>query len=352
MDDMRTVGAELEGDAPVAATQAMMSDRRELALVAIERTRMPMVITDPRQPDAPIVLANQAFLDLTGYDADDVIGRNCRFLQGPETCPDAVRAIAEGLRSGGDVEVELLNYRKDGTTFVNQLAISPVAGDDGELLYYFGSQKDVTERRRLETLEETERRLLMEVDHRAMNAMAIVQSIVRMSRGETLEHYMAAVQGRVEALARAHRLLGNQGWIGASLADLIASETRSHAHRIAVDGDAVHITAKMVQPMALVFHELLSNALNHGSLRSEDGAVAVTWRNEGGTITLQWRETGGGVVEAPDRFGFGIDMIKTIIGRQLGGSASLDWAANGLVAELTVTTGSQHLGHVKLPYPV
>jgi PAS domain S-box-containing protein len=127
---------------------------------------------------------HQAFLDLTGYTAEEVIGRNCRFLQGPDTCAAGVERIRQGLAEGRDVDVELLNYRKDGATFINQLAISPVIDKDGTLLYYFGSQKDVTERRRAELLEQSERRLLMEVDHRTMNALAVVQSIVRMSRGD------------------------------------------------------------------------------------------------------------------------------------------------------------------------
>jgi PAS domain S-box-containing protein len=76
----------------------MLHDRRELALVAVERTRMPMVITDPRQPDNPIVLANQAFLDLTGYTADEVLGQNCRFLQGPDTAAEDVDSIRAAYR--------------------------------------------------------------------------------------------------------------------------------------------------------------------------------------------------------------------------------------------------------------
>jgi len=115
----------MHGDAPRAAEPSILSDRRELALVAFERTRMPMVVSDPRLPDAPIVLANRAFLELTGYTKEEVLGRNCRFLQGAGTDPKDVEAIRSGLDAGHDVEVELVNYRKDGTPFINQLAISP-----------------------------------------------------------------------------------------------------------------------------------------------------------------------------------------------------------------------------------
>ena len=112
------------GDPPRVAEPEVMHDRRELALVAVERTRMPMVVSDPRQPDNPIVLANEAFLELTGYPAEEVIGRNCRFLQGKDTDPAAVAEIRMGIEArAAFIEVELINYRKDGSVFLNQLPL-------------------------------------------------------------------------------------------------------------------------------------------------------------------------------------------------------------------------------------
>src|SRR3954462_3548076 len=93
---------------------------------AIRGTRMPMVITDPRQDDNPIVFANQAFQKLTGYDVDEIVGHNCRFLQGPETNRGSVAAIAAALRAEEAISIDLLNYRKDGSHFWNALYISPV----------------------------------------------------------------------------------------------------------------------------------------------------------------------------------------------------------------------------------
>ncbi len=121
----------LHGDAPSATTPQAELDRRELAFVAMERTRMPMVVTDPRQPDNPIVLANRSFLHETGYVADELLGRNCRMLQGADTDRDAVEQIQQALIDEREITIELLNYRKDGTPFWNQLYISPVHDDDG-----------------------------------------------------------------------------------------------------------------------------------------------------------------------------------------------------------------------------
>jgi PAS domain S-box-containing protein len=169
--------------------------------MAFERTRMPMVVVDARAADYPIVLANKSFLDLTGYTAEEVIGRNCRFLQGIDTSPAAVAKIRAILREERTADVEILNYRKDGTAFWNRLHVSPIQDDDGKLLYFFGSQIDVTEYRRVRALEETEHRLLKEVDHRTKNALAIVESIVRLSNTESPARYAASIQNRVQAIA-------------------------------------------------------------------------------------------------------------------------------------------------------
>src|ERR1700761_4803019 len=113
---------------------------------AVRATRMPMVITDPNQPDNPIVFCNVAFQRLTGYDREEIIGRNCRFLQGPDTDRAEVARIRAAIEAGHDVSVDLLNYRKDGSTFWNALYLSPVRASDGTTSYFFASQLDVTER--------------------------------------------------------------------------------------------------------------------------------------------------------------------------------------------------------------
>lgn len=119
----------------------------DIFFAAVKKTRMPMIVTDPHQPDNPIIFANAAFLRTTGYELDEVLGRNCRFLQGPDTRPEHIAEIRDAVREQRDCDIELLNYRKDGTTFWNALFISPVLDADGELVYYFASQLDVSRRR-------------------------------------------------------------------------------------------------------------------------------------------------------------------------------------------------------------
>ena len=121
--------------------------RDDVFFAAISQAALPMVVTDPRQSDNPIIFANHAFSQLTGYAAEQVLGRNCRFMQGPESDPETITSVRRAIREGDRVTVELLNYRRDGTPFWNALHISPVFGTDGEPLYFFGSQLDVTSQR-------------------------------------------------------------------------------------------------------------------------------------------------------------------------------------------------------------
>jgi PAS domain S-box-containing protein len=322
------------GDPPAAAGRDVLLDRRELGLVAVERTRMPMIITDPKQPDDPIVLANGAFLELTGYTAEEVIGKNCRFLQGPKTDPKAIDAIRSGLRCGDErIDIELINYRKDGSTFWNQLSISPIQGESGELLYYFASQKDVTVRRQAQNHEASERRLLMEVDHRAMNALTLVQSIVRLSRTDSVERFAVSIQGRVDALARAHQLLAQSCWTATDLAELIALE--ADAGDVRCSGPAVSLASRLVQPLCLVLHELFANAREHGGLSAQGGSVAVTWKAEPSELVLEWSEMGV-QFEPPPASGLGLGLVKSITEQQLGGRLAMDWRIDGLTAELKV----------------
>jgi PAS domain S-box-containing protein len=120
---------------------------RDIFFAAVETTRMPMTVTDPHQPDNPIIFVNRAFEAMTGYDRQEIVGRNCRFLQGPDTDEDVIAEIGLAVRERREIAVELLNYRKNGATFWNALFISPVFGPEGELLYYFGSQLDISRRR-------------------------------------------------------------------------------------------------------------------------------------------------------------------------------------------------------------
>ena len=134
---------------------------------AVKATRMPMVISNPRLPDNPIVFVNDAFCRLCGYAREEIVGRNCRFLQGAETDPDTVMLIRTAVRAEQTVKVDILNYRKTGETFWNRLLMAPVRDAAGDLAYFFASQVDVTlEREKVEGLESHNAALMAEVSDR------------------------------------------------------------------------------------------------------------------------------------------------------------------------------------------
>ncbi|MBJ6123359.1 PAS domain-containing protein [Sphingomonas mollis] len=134
---------------------------------AVRATRMPMVITDPNQDDNPIVFVNGAFSKLTGFAENEILGRNCRFLQGPDTDREDVARLRDAITRRRSIELELLNYRKDGTTFWNRVLVSPVFDEEGHVTYFFASQFDVTmERERLVNLQRDRDDLEAEIGQR------------------------------------------------------------------------------------------------------------------------------------------------------------------------------------------
>ncbi|RAS72199.1 PAS domain-containing protein [Priestia endophytica] len=118
--------------------------KNNLISKAIDYTRVGVVITDPSLPDNPIIYTNQAFLNLTGYDEEDVIGRNCRFLQGEATNGETVREVRKAIQQKKPISIEIQNYRKDGSMFWNELAIDPVYSKENQKWYFVGIQKDIT----------------------------------------------------------------------------------------------------------------------------------------------------------------------------------------------------------------
>ena len=131
-------------------TDPLDQDERTLLERAIGNARNGIILTDNRQPDNPIVYANDAFAELSGYGYDEILGRNCRFLQGPETDQGDCRRLRDAIARGEGLHLEILNYRKDGTPLWNNLLISPLRDDAGEVTHFVGNQIDVTARREAE----------------------------------------------------------------------------------------------------------------------------------------------------------------------------------------------------------
>ena len=158
-------------DAPGVSAPDQM---RRLLDRAVEASSNGIVITDPKLPDNPVVYVNPAFEKISGYAVDEVLGRNCRFLQGDERDQPALDELRAALREGRECRVVLRNYRKDGTLFWNELYVSPVHDEGGRLTNYVGVQNDITERRRIEeVLRESEERFRATFEHAAVGAAQV-----------------------------------------------------------------------------------------------------------------------------------------------------------------------------------
>lgn len=126
--------------APRALSLIQANDTSLLALLEAEEAEMSVVVSSPTLPDNPLIFVSEEFERQTGYTVDDAIGRNCRFLQGPDTNPHAVEAISAALAAQTRFTIDILNYRKDGTPFMNRLRIRPLLDDRGQLMYFVGVQ--------------------------------------------------------------------------------------------------------------------------------------------------------------------------------------------------------------------
>lgn len=195
---------------------------------------------------------------------------------------------------------------------------------------------DITERREN---EERQSLLAREVDHRARNALAVVQAIIRMSNAPTMEVYTKRVEGRIRALSLSHDLLSKSRWQGADIVNLIREEVDPYqngtAGRVKVEGPSIVLPPDNAQMIALAVHELATNAAKYGGLSIASGSVDISWRLKDGMIHLAWRERGGPVVSKPDKRGFGTKIIDASINARNGGGSQFEWHPEGLVCDLT-----------------
>jgi len=337
---------------------------------AFEASPTPMIVCDPRRQDTPIVWANDAFLALTGYGRDEVEGRNCRMLQGPLSDPAVIRMMKDALAEGRPVECELFNYRKDGTAFLNGMTINPVRGTSGEVILYFSAQSDLTDKHRLQaalknanddlerqvgertaalrTALEQKTALLHEVDHRVKNNLQVISSLMllkarRTPAGEAHDALQAMAE-RIGALSTAHRMLYSEG-------DAAQFDLREFAHeflgdlkagldagRTAVEAEieAVALSAAMAAPLALMLHELATNAVRHAFPGEREGRVSITARRSGSGMRLVIEDNGIGIqAGTPNPAGFGRNLVEMVV-RQLRGR--IDWsdAGPGTRVEITI----------------
>lgn len=223
----------------------------------------------------------------------------------------------------------------------------PLFNKDGELRGAVAAFLDITERKAAESREHL---LAREVDHRAKNIMAVIQAIVQLTDADDIASYRKAISGRIGSLARSHTILADNRWDGAELRELIDEELAPYlphqaatARRVSLDGPRLKLKPMTAQSIALIVHELITNALKHGSLSRPEGHLTVEWQvtapGSDKHLVLRWIEQGGPTISAPGTANFGLALIETTAQDQLYGSINSVWNPDGLTVELTIPIG-------------
>ncbi|UPA26320.1 histidine kinase dimerization/phosphoacceptor domain -containing protein [Shinella oryzae] len=334
---------------------------------AFKATRMPMLITDPHQDDNPIIFSNKAFSELTGYAPDELVGRNCRLLQGPETSGEAVAKLRAAVQGEYDVSVDILNYRKDGSAFWNALFVSPVRSASGEVMYFFASQLDFTDiksneaelaRARHLAEDEVARRtadltealrvktaLVHEVDHRVKNNLATIASIMklqaRITSDDTVRRTVRAMLNRVEALSTVQRKLLNDDDVGHfDVADFardlvhdVVDALKRDDIRLTTDLHEVVVPATKASPLALIINELIGDAVRRG-LSDGGGAIHLEIRRLNGHFLIRVTDTVTPVEVDAEEAAFAASMLDASL-RQL--RAKIERTSDGHTTDVQVT---------------
>ena len=225
---------------------------KDILQAIVHMSPLPMVLTDPHKADDPLVYANRAFLRLTGYPEEEVLGRNCRFLQGEATDPAAILVLSNAVHDNTEAQVDLWNYRKDGTAFWNTMFIGPVFDREGNLLFHFGSQIDSTARRETEEARARAQRL------DTLGSMAALIA-------HEFNNLMTVVVGNIEAVAldplsaRQAERLGRVGW-AARAAGRLTQQMLSFAGRQSLQAELIDLNEVVKD-----FDRLLAQVAAHAS---------------------------------------------------------------------------------------
>ena len=281
-----------------------------------------------------MVRGTPQFFSLFGLEpADDPVPIEVmRAVRHPD---DGKRVIQEALESGTDYyEMEYRIVRADGETRWIFGRGRVVRDPSGQPVRYSGVDIDITERKRL---EEQQKLLVAELNHRVKNTIATIQSIAKQSlaNGRPLEEARDAFLRRLQALAHAHGLLTESEWRGARLSALNEDELKPFGGAARFGGEDLVLAPRAALTVRLILHELATNAVKHGALGLPGGRVEVGWRVRRGRFRLSWRESGGPAVSPPARRGFGSSLLERAVAYELQGRAELEFAPKGLHYELS-----------------
>ena len=286
-------------------------------------------------PDGHFDYFNKRMIDFTGLP-DDQSGSAFH----PDDFEKASKAWQRSLATGEPYELEHRFRRSDGQYRWMIARAMPVRDSDGHILRWFGTAVDIHD---LYAASEARDLLIRELSHRIKNIFAVVAGLVSMSvrNHPELEPFGRELIGTIQALGRAHDYVRRDGERSSTLHgildDLFKPYAMGDSARIVVSGDDVAIAAQAATPLALVFHELATNAAKYGALAAEKGAIDLSIADEGDTLLIRWVERGGPKPKAKRIEGFGSRLVEMSVTGTLGGKWERRFEPDGLICELTVS---------------
>jgi two-component sensor histidine kinase len=248
--------------------------------------------------------------------------------------------MADVLRSGISVRQQEVHIeRPDGSRGIALVDIEAVKDSDGNIIGAVNCFQDITERK---WAEEREKTLAREVDHRAKNLLALVQAAVQLTHADTVKDFKAAIEGRLQALSNAHSLIAQSRWTGADLHSLVMEELAPYraaeTSRADIGGPTLVLEPKSAQTIAIVLHELTTNAVKYGALSVPSGRLLIEWSRGETQLVIRWSEIDGPPIKPPSREGFGTRVIGRVV-HDLEGKLHFHWNPDGLACEIIIPLG-------------
>lgn len=251
----------------------------------------------------------------------------------PEDRAGVGQALERALAADGDYTAEYRMIRPDGTMRWTSTRGAVLRDKAGQPVRMIGIDMDVTARK---LAEERQSMVARELDHRIRNIITLVLSLARQTLPETVER--ADFLDRITALGKSHALLLASRDRKVDMLDIVEPALSAYGARIRTGGESLTLAPDTAQTVALILHELATNAVKHGALAQNEGTVSVEWQRADGpqpSVCLRWSEAAGASVEPPSREGFGLHLLQSVVAAA-GGQIDLSFHAHGLRARLTL----------------
>ncbi len=320
-------------------------DERE-AKFRILADAMPQMVWSTH-PDGFHDYYNARWYEFTGMPHGSTDGEGWNGMFHPEDQPHAWSVWRKSLETGEPYEIEYRLRRADGEYRWTLGRALPIRDRSGVITRWFGTCTDIHDQKMIQAQKEI---VAHELSHRIKNIFAVISGLISFSTRQhpQMKPFADDLRERILALGRAHDFVrphseaSRPSAVQDSLLGMLGALMEAYGGRVAIQGDDATIDDRSATPLALLFHELATNAAKYGSLSSADGKVQIVIASNDDRVEIEWIERGGPPVSAPAHDGFGTRLIELSAIKQLGGRIERDWQAQGLRLRLAVPETALH----------